>query len=161
VSFAEHTTVSVEKSKAELDALLKRAGAAQRVIGDDDAAGTACAGFTIGKDGDRRMVRITLPLPKASAFARVSVRGKVRDATPEEQARAHEQACRARWRCMVLLVKAKLEAVALGVSTLEREFLADVYLPSGETVGQVLSPKLAIAYETGTFPPMLGMGGAP
>lgn len=160
MSFAEHTTVSVEKSKAELDALLKRAGAAQRVVGDDDAAGTAFAGFTIGANGDRRMVKITLPLPKAAEFARVKIRGCMRPASAEQQAKAHEQACRARWRAMVLLVKAKLEAVALGVSTLEREFLADVYLPSGETVAQAIGPKLAIAYETGTFPPMLGMGGA-
>jgi hypothetical protein len=67
-----------------------------------------------------------------------------------------EQGCRARWRQLYLLVKAKIEAVSIGLSTVEREFLADVYLPDGRTVGEALAPQLAEAYANGTFPRLLG-----
>ncbi len=159
MSYAENTSVPVEKSKAELDAMLARAGARQRMVGTDDDAGSAFVGFTIGEGPALRQVRLTIPLPKVAAFARKRFRGDMVTATPEEQHKAHEQACRSRWRAMVLLVKAKLEAVALGVSTLEREFLADIYLPSGETVHGALREKLSQAYLTGNMPPLLGAGG--
>jgi hypothetical protein len=40
-----------------------------------------------------------------------------------------DQAYRERWRWLVLLTKAKLEIVRVGVSTCEREFFADLLLP--------------------------------
>ena len=36
----------------------------------------------------------------------------------------HDQACRQRWRALLLVIKAKLEAVTAGISTVETEFLA-------------------------------------
>jgi hypothetical protein len=57
---------------------------------------------------------------------------------------------------LVLVVKAKLEAIELGISTVEREFLADVYLPSGQTVHAYLCASLREAYSSGKMPPLLG-----
>lgn len=54
-----------------------------------------------------------------------------------ERRREWEQACRAKWRALLLIVKAKLEAVAQGISTVEREFLADVVTINGQTVQQL------------------------
>jgi hypothetical protein len=54
----------------------------------------------------------------------------------------HEAAVRQRWRALVLVIKAKLEAVASGISTLEHEFLANVVLEDGRTVAQALVPRL-------------------
>lgn len=158
MTFAANTVVSVEKSRAELDAILTRAGARQRVTGTDDTAGTAFVGFTIGEGAAMRQMRLTIPLPKLADFAKRKKRGWMVSCTQEEQRVLHEQACRSRWRAIVLLVKAKLEAVELGVSTIEREFLADIFLPSGETVGALLGPKLVEAYTSGTMPPLLGSG---
>ena len=165
MSYAEDTKVSVEKSRAELDTMLQRAGAHQRIMGNDDVNGTAFVGFAIGTGADMRQVRLTVPLPKFDTYALRPARAGARDQRPtrltaEQQTTAYEQATRSRWRAVVLLVKAKLEAVELGVSTIEREFLADIYLPSGETVAQHLGPKLAAAYLSGSMPPMLGMGSA-
>lgn len=57
--------------------------------------------------------------------------------------RAWEQACRVQWRALVLVVKAKLEAVAAGISTIQEEFLSWVVVPGdGRTIGQVLEPKM-------------------
>jgi hypothetical protein len=44
-----------------------------------------------------------------------------------------------RWRQMLLLLKAKLEIVRMGFSTVEHEFMADMVLPSGNTAGQVIA----------------------
>ena len=51
-----------------------------------------------------------------------------------------EQACRQRCRALLLIIRAKLEAVESGMTTLESEFLANILLPDGGTVGQWLSP---------------------
>ena len=47
-------------------------------------------------------------------------------------------------------------SIALGLSTVEREFLADVYLPDGRTVHQALQDGLSEMYKSGTLPPLLG-----
>jgi hypothetical protein len=67
---------------------------------------------------------------------------------------------RRRWRAQLLLVKAKLEMIATGDSTVEREFLADMLMPNGKTVGSQALPALAESYRTGAPPrmPMLGSG---
>ncbi len=94
-----------------------------------------------------------MPRPDERRFLRDG-RGVTR--SRDAVSKAHDQACRERWRQLVLLVKAKLEAIALGLSTVEREFLADVYLPDGRTVHQALQDGLVEMYKSGTLPPMLG-----
>ena len=53
--------------------------------------------------------------------------------------------------------KAKLEAVAAGIATVEQEFLAYTVLPNKQTVGDWLGPQLAAAYESGQKPMSLPM----
>ncbi len=129
----------------ELDALLKKHGAAQRAFMDDDAKGEAVVMFTLRE----RQFRLAIPLPKLDAFKRVCSRRSWKDATPEQQRKAHEQACRERWRAVVLLVKAKLELIALGVSSAEREFLADLVLPDGMRVHDRLKLAISDTYQSG------------
>ena len=54
-----------------------------------------------------------------------------------------------------MIIKAKLEAVESGISTVEREFFYDVVLPDGKTIGEWMAPQLEEAYRTGSMPPML------
>lgn len=152
-AYAKGTDVPVERSKAELDALLSKHGAAQRGIGCDDNLGLAIVNFRLFQ----RSIRIELPLPRLDEFK--SVRRSTGRTFAETQHRAWEQACRERWRLLVLTVRAKLELVAIGGSTHEREFLADIYLPDGRTVGQAMAPQLRVVYQNGGIPPLLlGMG---
>jgi hypothetical protein len=67
------------------------------------------------------------------------------------------KAIRQRWRALLLTIKAKLEAVAVGITTLEEEFLANVVTPDNVTVGEWIRPQLKEAYETGAVLPMLPM----
>jgi hypothetical protein len=46
---------------------------------------------------------------------------------------------RRRWRAHVLLLKAKLEFIEGGDTTLETEFLTYAVLPSGQTVGDYIA----------------------
>lgn len=68
---------------------------------------------------------------------------------------AYDQARLQRMRALVLLVKAKLEAVGLGVASIESEFLGNLVLPGGRTVGEAISEHLAEALDGKNLPPLL------
>lgn len=156
--FAEGTSVPVEKSKAELGALLARHGAQQTGFFEDREHGRA---LVIFKMADRQIrLSVRLPDPADKRFTRV--KGQTWKSRTAAQAQAAwEQACRESWRRVLLITKAKLEIVADGDSTLEREFLADVLLPDGRTVHEALADKLIAAYADGTMPPLLPAYGGP
>jgi len=150
-AYAEGTTVPVEKSRAEIERLLHRHGADQLGLISDAERGIAFVLFTI----DGRQVRLKVPLPRLVDFAKDGHRSVSKDV----QERRWEQANRERWRAVLLVCKAKLELVELGLSSVEREFLADIALPNGQTVGEFMRPQLQEAYGTGRMPPLLPGGG--
>ena len=80
--------------------------------------------------------------------------------TPQAAQNAHEQAERQAWRALVLVIRAKLEAVEAGITTIEQEFLADMVLPGDVTVSEALLPRLDEALNTGRMPGLLPGGGA-
>ena len=61
----------------------------------------------------------------------------------------------------MLVLKAKLEAVEAGITTIEQEFLADMVLPGDVTVGEALLPRLDDALNTGRMPDLLCQGEGP
>ena len=63
-------------------------------------------------------------------------------------------------RPLVLVIRAKLEAVEAGITTIEQEFLADMVMPGDVTVGEALLPRLDDALNTGRMPDLLPGGGA-
>lgn len=151
--YAENTTVSVEKSRAEIESTLARYGASSFAYGWDQSR----ALIEFAAQGRRIRFVIDLPAKDDPAFTtyKRGQYGSVMRRTPEAALAQWEQACRQRWRVLALVIKAKLEAVASGISEFEEEFLAHVVLPNGETAGQWIRPQIARAYETGEMPPML------
>jgi hypothetical protein len=149
--YAAGTEVPVERTKAEIERLLQRYGADSFLYGW--AGDVAVIGFRLAE----RHVRIYVPLPsKADPAFRTSPTGRYRASQAAVQS-AWEQAIRQRWRAVALVLKAKLEAVAAGISTIEREFLADTLLPDGRTVGEWAAPQLETMYRSGQMPPLLPM----
>jgi hypothetical protein len=144
--YAARTDVPADRSRAEIERLLVRYGATAFQYGWE--GDVAAIGFKL----QDRYVRILLPMPERTDVAR-SATGKQRSDTSQQ--RAYEQAVRQRWRALVLIIKAKLEAIASGITTLEREFMADVVMPNNETVGQWLQPQIEAAYQSGRMPPLL------
>lgn len=162
--FAAHTAVAVDKTKGELERLLVKHGAAQYGTAHDDANGFAVVYFALAN----RQIRLQIPIPKLDSWPDPKVsyqkntpQGWVRwgEASRAQWVRAQwEQACRTRWRCMLLIVKAKLELIGMKLSTVDREFLPDITLPDGRSVYEWLKPGIEKAYLGGAMPRMLGMG---
>jgi phage shock protein A len=100
-----------------------------------------------------RRVKFSLPFPNAADFKFTEVRRVERSAA--EQKKAFEQACRQRWRALVLAIKAKLEAVESNIATFEQEFLSYIVLPNQQTVSEFVMPQLEAAYNSGAMPKML------
>jgi hypothetical protein len=147
MKYAESTTVSSEKSKAEIEKILNRYGATSFLSGWNE--NTATIMFKM----EGRTVRFLLPLPKKSDFSHTPGRGKLR--SPDAQLEVYEQAIRQRWRALALVIKAKLEAVESGITVFEDEFMAHIVMPNGETVGSWMRPQIAKAYESGKMPPLM------
>lgn len=147
--YAEKTDVPSDRTRSEIERTLRRYDATEFAYGWQHGAATI--GFTIAN----RSVRMTLPLPSPTdpQFAIGPSGRRARSDVGREQ--AYEQAVRQSWRALALVIKAKLEAVAAGISTVEREFLADVLLPDGSTVGAWVEPQLAIAYQTNNMPSLM------
>jgi hypothetical protein len=148
--YAAQTSVSVERSKVEVERTLTRYGATEFASGWKD--GKAAVMFRMHD----RAVRFILPLPDRMQFTHDG-RGAKRN--NDRQVAAFEQACRQKWRALSLAIKAKLEAVESGITTFESEFLAHIVLPGGATAGDWLIPQLAVAYESKSMPPLLEYGG--
>lgn len=146
-AYAANTSVSVEKSRAEIETILRRYKAASFAYATE--GDRAMVGFKIGG----RAIRFVLQMPDPSdrEFTLHS-RGRREPAAAEK---LWEQACRQKWRALALVIKAKLEAVSAGITTIEDEFLAHTILPSGETVGQWMQPQVDEAYRVGHMPTQL------
>ena len=151
MAYAEKTTVSVAKSKADIEDMVQRAGAGQFVSGYKD--NLAVIGFTMAD----RQIRFVLPLPSKDEKQFWYTPERRNKRSDEQAYAAWEQACRSKWRSLFLIIKAKLEAVESGISTVEREFFYDIVLPDGKTVGEWMAPQLEAAYESGKMPPLLPM----
>jgi len=135
-AYAQGTEVSADRSKADIERTLRRFGAKNFAYGWSDEE--AAVGFTIGG----MTVRIALPLPgpQDREFSRTPT-GRSRTAKQADE--AYEAECRRRWRSLAAVIKAKLVAVGDNISTIEKEFLAFILLPNGQTVGEYVSPQLA------------------
>lgn len=126
--FAAKTTVPVEKTRSEIEAVLQRYGSTGFAYARNDMTSMCQVEFI----ANERRIRFLLPLPK-------------RD---EVSANKFDQGCRQRWRALLLAIKAKLEAVESGISEFESEFLANIVNPfNNKTVYEEAKPQIAIGYD--------------
>lgn len=144
--YAAATSVTVEKSQSEVQLILRKYGAKRFGTMEDENAAYLMFEY------DQLMIQITVPLPKRSEFEKTET-GRVRKSNQITD--AYEQAIKQRWRALVLAVKAKLEAVEIGISTLEKEFMAFVMMPDGRQLGDHLIPNLKQIAADGKMPKML------
>lgn len=123
--YARRTEVSVSRSRAEIESVVLRYGADQFGSALDREGHRAMIQFRIAT----WLVRFVLPLKDCS-----------------------EQQQRQRWRALALVIKAKLEAVEDGITTVEEEFLPHVVTPTGETFAQWAVPQLREMKKSGQLP---------
>ena len=144
-AYAAETSVPVEKSRMEIEQILRRYQADAFGYSTDNTMATIA--FRIRGRSVRCL--LTLPNPESDEFW-IYLRGSVRyrrDPRPAQE--KWEQACRQKWRALALVIKAKLEAVSAGITTIEHEFLAHTVLADGRTVGEQIQPQLAEHYRVG------------
>ena len=125
-SYAHGTKVPVSQSKTEIERVLARYGADQFMYGTaDDRA-------VIQFRAHDRHIKFVLPLDGCN---------------PREERR--------RWRCLVLVIKSKLESVATKIVEFEDEFMAHIVMPDGQTFAEHARPAIAAAYLDGELPRLL------
>lgn len=146
--YAKGTKVPASQSRAEIEKTLKNYGA---------------TGFAYGWDQEKAMIGFQLCGKHIKLALRMPSR-KDPDIceTPQGWERTEKQielewekACRQRWRALLLIIKAKLEAVENDITSLEEEFMAHLVLPDGRTAGQFLLPQIETAYKTAEMPALL------
>lgn len=157
--FAEGTDVSVDRTRLELEQLLRRYNA--RATAFFNSAEQAAVCFEMQ---DRRvMFRLPLPNPKAKEFTH-SKPGKNNPERPLSEGAAanrYEAGCRRKWRALLMAIKAKLVAVDEGIESFEDAFMAHVVMPDGQTVADHVRPRIASAYKEGKMQPLLPGPSAP
>jgi hypothetical protein len=109
--FAAGTEVPPERSRAEIEGIVRRYGAGQFMSGYSEDR--ALIGFSM----HGRQVKFVIKIPPVEEFA-LTERGVKRSAQQMVVARHAEE--RRRWRCLALSIKAKLEAVESEIVTFWR-----------------------------------------
>lgn len=153
ITYAQDTSVPVEKSRAEIEGTLARYGASRFGYMTDERS--AMIGFVM----NGKAIKFVLPLPNPAAeeftIQIYTYRGRETSRAPrapEGARKLWEQACRSRWRSLSLCIKAKLEACAAGITDFETEFLAHIVTPGGQTIGQRMLPQLEEMQRSGKMP---------
>jgi hypothetical protein len=146
MSFAKGTTVSEEKSRAEIEQTIRRHVGREAAFSYGTMPGKAAIQFA----AHGRQIRFELPLPsREEAFEKArDGRAPGRKPTPPQVEYWLDQEYRRRWRCMLLIVKAKFEAVEIKMelaetdaekaTVFEQEFLACIVGTSGQTLYQAI-----------------------
>lgn len=156
--YAEGTSVDPGASRQEIERLLSRYGATAVVTGFQPGRGA------VQFEAHGKRVRIGIELPTdLTEFAKTPT-GRRR--SPSQQQEHLGAEARRRWRSLVLVLKARLEAAATGIETFETAFMPYIVLPDGSTVADHVTPAVERAYETGQLTPLIppmaiaGPGGA-
>jgi hypothetical protein len=127
MAYAETTKVPVTQTKSEIDGLLRKYKATATAVFEEETR--AAIAFQMRE----RRIMFHLPLDKKD----------------------NDQKRRARWRGLLLCIKAKLESVDAGIESFEDAFLAHVMMPDGLTVSQHTRPRIEAAYKSGDMQPLL------
>jgi hypothetical protein len=148
--YAQGTEVPATRSRIQIEETLMRAGASAFAYGvaeEPHAARIMC-------DFDSRRIRIDVPLPRPGErdFTHTPTGLRRAEAAARQE---YDREIRRRWRALLLIVKAKLEAVASGITTFEEEFLAHIVLPDGRTFFEWARPQLAMIYGRSAMPALL------
>jgi len=148
--------VPVTKSRAEIERLLQRHKCAKFMAGVDNEAHRATVQF----QAHDRIIRFEINLPNPSDPKYKRIKNSYLQRTTAGVLKIVEQEERSRWRALLLVIKAKLEAVESQIATFEEEFMAHIVLPNDQTVGQWVLPEVARIYDSGRMPTSRQLAGA-
>ena len=148
MAYAENTSVPVEKTRAEIERLLSRHHCTKFLAGVDHEAHRATVQF----QAHGRIVKFDIALPDPEDPKYKRIKGSYLERNASGVVKVVDQETRTRWRALLLVVKAKLEAVESQIATFEDEFLAHTVLPNQQTVAEYIGPMVDEVYATGRMP---------
>lgn len=131
--YAEGTKVTVESSRGEISGILSKHGV-QRMGWTSEPAGDSLL-FELGGYS----FRFYIARPSLDDVKRAYVDGGGRWSLVYDPQAKVDAEWRRRWRANVLLLKAKLEFIQSGDTTLIRELLPYAVLPGGQTVEDAIT----------------------
>jgi len=146
MTYARGTTVSEEKSRAEIEQTIRRHCGREAAFTYGTMPGKAAIQFS----AHGRQIRFELPLPSKEEAIEKARDGRApgRKPTPTQVEDWLDQEYRRRWRCMLLIIKAKFEAVEMKMElaetdeeqaqVFEQEFLACIVGNGGQTLYQAI-----------------------
>lgn len=142
MSYAKGTTVSTDRSRAEIERTLMKYGADRFGYMNERTKATIVFEFRSVS------IKMDIPLPdlESKRFQETS-QGKQRH--PDVAFRDWEQETKRRWRSLALAIKSKMIMVEDEVTTFEREFLPYVVMPDGRTLGDIIGPAIVKATASG------------
>lgn len=133
--YAADTKVPIERSQAEIEKLLKQRGATKFFRGEDEGR------EVIACDLQSRKLMFELPLPGEAEARSQDKRDRLR---------------RAKWRALLLTIKAKFVSVDAGVESFDDAFLAALVVPTGDgragRFGRIAAAAISEAYAKGAVP---------
>lgn len=155
-TFAKGTKVAIGDTEAQIKALLRKHGAESIAIGE--SPGTATVAFHL--EGRALIFRLPLPSRADPVFATAMYGARGRQPRPQPGIdAAWMQACRERWRGLLLCIKGKLESVEAEIETFDESFLANIVMPDGKTVGEHVIKPMQEQLAGSPPRPLLMMGG--
>lgn len=149
MAFAKETSVSIEQTERDIRSTLRRYGATS--FGSFESSTAAMIAFEM--HGRRVVFKLPLPDRNSPEFT-ATPSGKWARSQKQAEA-AWDQACRSRWRALLLCIKAKLESVEAKIETFDDAFLAHIQLPGGAMVGEEVREAIAKSYASGKMTPLL------
>ncbi len=148
MSYAENTKVPVSRSQEEIKKTLSKYGASS---------------FAFAESKELAMIQFDLKGKRIKFYMHLPIYGKEKVLSRGISCLAGQvkidQMVRSKWRSLALGIKAKLECVDAGITTLEKEFLAHIVLPNGSTVGDIALPQIENSYSSGKMPNLLDYRG--
>jgi len=153
MAYASKTEVSTEKSKAEIEAMVMKRG------GDDYIAGVSGReAFVAFMLSDRRVLfKLQLPDKSEKRFTHTEHHRKPR--TSDNAHASWDQACRSKWRALLLVIKAKLESIDAGIETFDEAFMPHIMTPDGRRFAEHAVPQIETSYRENTVPAPLRLTG--
>lgn len=131
------TTIAVDKTLGEIQAVLRRSGARSILIDYDDRGVPTSVAFTVVTSIGEQAYRLPANL---DGIFRTLTAQNARGAVPRRFV-TREQAARVGWRILKVWIEAQMAIVASGMVSLDEVFLPYMLAPSGQTVHQVYSDR--------------------
>lgn len=151
-NFAKGTTVAIGDTETQIKALLRKHGA--ETVAIMEAPDRATVAFHM--NGMAITMRLPLPMRGEDRFRYRPVFNNVVERTVIQADTAWRQACRERWRGLLLCIKAKLESVEAGIETFEVAFMPHIMMPDGDTVADKVLPEMQAQLAGKPPRPLLG-----